>query len=177
MKRLEKIIVPTDLTEGSRRAIEYAAWLAAENKGELLVMHVANEFAAWEIYEDAFGYAAATWPLDRVFAEAQTELNRFLESHSDLLRRVPVLSKYIFLGTVADEIVYLAQDKKADLIVLSPRGRRRWRWPLTAGVSERVARMAPCPVLSVAPPIASEQWRGKSLPVVLGWQRPSAENI
>ena len=176
MKRLEKIIVPTDLTLQSRRAIEYAAWLAAENKGELLIMHVANEFAAWELYEDAFGYSA-TWPLDRVFAEAQMELNRFLELHSDLLRRVPALSKYIFLGPVAEQIVYLAQDKKADLIVLSPRRQRRWRWPLRAGISERVARMAPCPVLSVAAPIASEQWRGKSLPILLGWQRPSTENI
>lgn len=48
MKPLEKIIVPTDLSEGSRRAIEYAAWLAAENQGQVLIMHVANEFAAWD---------------------------------------------------------------------------------------------------------------------------------
>lgn len=69
MNRLEKIIVPTDLSEQSRTAIEYGAWLAAENNGHLLILHVANEFAAWELYDDASGYSE-TWPVDRVFAEA-----------------------------------------------------------------------------------------------------------
>ena len=46
MKRLEKILVPTDLSEQSRMALRYACSLAADEKAALVVLHVANEFQA-----------------------------------------------------------------------------------------------------------------------------------
>ncbi|MGH7927301.1 MAG: universal stress protein [Candidatus Binatia bacterium] len=174
MKKLEKIVVPTDFSEQSRRGVEYAAWLAAENEGQLLIMHVANEFAAWELYDDAFGYSE-TWPLDHVFAEAALELNRFVEPHTALLNKVPVLAKRLVLGPVPQQIISIAEKEKADLIVLSPRGQRGWTRLLSAGITEQVTRMSPCPVLSVTPPKPSKQWRGKLLPASFGWSRPSAE--
>ena len=44
MKRLNKILIPTDLSDHSRRAIAYGYRLAAEDKATLVVLHVANEF-------------------------------------------------------------------------------------------------------------------------------------
>ena len=176
MKRLEKIIVPTDLSDHSRRAIEFGGSLAAEARAALVIMHVANEFAAWEFYDDAFGYSGQ-WPLDRVLAEAALDLNRYLEPHLGLLREVPVLTKRIILGAIPGRIIAVAEEEKADLIVLSPQRRRGWRWLLSAGITEKVTRMSPCPVLSVTPPKASNQRRGKFLPVSFGWSRPSAESV
>ena len=176
MKPVEKIIVPTDLSEGSRHAVEYAAWLAMENNGRLFILHVANEFAAWELHDDAFGYTG-TWPLDRMLNQATTELNRFLESHSASLNKVPVVHKRLVFGSVPEQIVAMAAEEKADLVVLSPRRQRGWRSLFTAGITEKVTRMSPCPVLSVAPPLPSEQWRGKFFPVSFGGLRPSAESV
>lgn len=176
MKRLEKIIVPTDISDDSRRAVEYAAALAADDKAALVIMHVANEFAAWELYDDAFGYAA-TWPVDRVLAEAALDLNRYLEPQLELLKKISLVTKRIVLGPVPDQIISIAEEEKADLIVLSPRRQRGWRWPLRAGITEKVTRMSPCPVLSVTAQLPSKQWRAKLLPVSIGWSSPSAESV
>lgn len=176
MKQLEKIIVPTDLSDHSRRAIEFGSSLAAEVRAALVIMHVANEFTAWEYYDDAFGYSGQ-WPLDRMLAEAAPELNRYLEPHLGLLREVPVLTKRIILGAIPGRIIAVAEEEKADLVVLSPRRQRGWRGLLSAGITEKVTRMSPCPVLSVTPPMASKHWRGKFLPVSFGWWRPSAESV
>ena len=175
MKRLEKIIVPTDLSDHSRRAIEFGSSLAAEVRAALVIMHVADDLAAWELYDDGFGYSGQ-WPLDRVLAEAALELNRYLEPHLSLLKEVSVLTKHITLGAIPGRIVAVAEEEKADLIVLSPRRQRGWSWLLIAGITEKVTRMSPCPVLSVTPPITSKQSCGKFLPVSLRWLRPSAES-
>jgi nucleotide-binding universal stress UspA family protein len=166
--------VPTDLSEHSLRAVEYAARLAMENRSELMILHVANDFAAWELSDEAFGYSK-TWPLDRVFAEAALELNRFLELNRALLGNVHTVTKRLALGPVCQQIVAMAEQEKADLIVLSPRRQRKW-WPMGAGTTERVTRTAPCPVLSVNPPLPSLQWRGKSLPAAFRWSRPTVES-
>jgi nucleotide-binding universal stress UspA family protein len=82
MKRFKKILVPTDLSEHSRRALNYGCWLAAEERSSLVILHVANELAAWEIYSEDLVFldsSTKAWPLDRVLAEASLDLNRFLE--------------------------------------------------------------------------------------------------
>jgi nucleotide-binding universal stress UspA family protein len=176
MKRLVKIIVATDLSDHSRRAIEYAGALAVDDKAALIIMHVANEFAAWEFHYDGFGYSEQ-WPLERVLSEAALDLNRYLEPHLGLLREVPILIKRIVLGAIAGQIITVAEEEKADLIVLSPRRQRSWRWPFSAGITEKVTRMSPCPVLLVAPALPSKQWRGKFLPLSFEWPPPSAESV
>ena len=52
MRQLEKILIPTDLSEHSRRAIAYGCWLASEEKASLLIVHVTNELHAWNFYCD-----------------------------------------------------------------------------------------------------------------------------
>ena len=70
MKSIQKILVPTDLSENSRRGLVYACSLAAENKGIVTILHIANEFDAWELYSDEFSFLEPTrraWPSDRYF--------------------------------------------------------------------------------------------------------------
>src|SRR5678815_4512429 len=89
MKSIEKILVTTDLSENSRRGLFYACSLAAENKGVLTILHVANEFDAWELYSDEFSFleptTRRTWPSDRVLSEANLDLNHFMEQHLSLI--------------------------------------------------------------------------------------------
>jgi nucleotide-binding universal stress UspA family protein len=90
MKNLTKILVPTDLSERSRRALLYGCSLAAQDNASLLVLHVANELNAWEFQADDWplaGAAAATWPLDRVLAEANLDLVRFIEPSLSALKQ------------------------------------------------------------------------------------------
>ena len=52
-------------------------------------------------------------------------------------------------GHPADAIVRVAQDRKADLIVMGTHGRTGLQHVLLGSVAEKVVRLAPCPVLTV----------------------------
>jgi universal stress protein A len=175
MKRIHKLLVPTDLSENSRRGLAYACSLAEENKGVLTVLHVANEFGAWEFYTDEFSFldsaARQSWPTDRVLSEASLDLNHFLEGHLEALKKLTSVTKRVVLGPIAEQIVTVAEDEKADLVVMSPRRHSGLRHLWRGSITDKVTRMSPCPVLSVTPPLPSRAWRGKLMPALFGWPR------
>jgi nucleotide-binding universal stress UspA family protein len=174
MKNIQKLLVPTDLSENSRRGLLYACSLTAENKGVLTILHVANEFDAWELYSDEFSFlelSRRAWPTDRILSEANLDLTHFLEPHLEAMKKLSCVTKRIVLGPVAEQIVTVAEEEKADLVVMSPRRHRGLRHIFRGGITDRVSRMSPCPVLSVTPPLPSRTWRGNLLPAFFGWPR------
>jgi nucleotide-binding universal stress UspA family protein len=178
MKRLNTILVPTDLSENSRRALSYGCWLAAEEKAALIILHVADELNAWEIYCEDLAFVCANqklWPLDRVLSEASLDLSRFLEPYLQSIKNIPSARKRVVMGPIAQRIVSVAEEEKADLIVMSPRRRRGLRHLFNGGISDRITRLSPCPVLSITEPLPSRNWRGRLAPVFFGWsgQRPA----
>jgi nucleotide-binding universal stress UspA family protein len=181
MKTIQKLLVPTDLSENSRRGLLYACSLATENKGVVTILHVANEFDAWELYTEELSFLETTtkraWPSDRVLSEASLDLNHFLEPHLEALKKLPCATKRVVLGPVAEQIVAVAGEEKADLVVMSPQRRRGLRHLFGGGVTDKVSRMSPCPVLSVTPPLPSRAWRGRLRPAFFGWPRRKTATI
>src|SRR4249920_1318553 len=57
MKHIKSILVATDLSDNSRRGLVYGCALAADNQATLTLLHVANEFLAWEHFSDESGFA------------------------------------------------------------------------------------------------------------------------
>jgi len=173
MKQLEKILIPTDLSEHSRRAMVYGCWLATEQKASLVMLHVANEFHASEFYSDDWSFVQldGKWPVDRVLAEASLDLSRFLEPSIASLKKCTRVSKRVVLGSVPQQIAAVAEEEKADLVIMSPRrhaGLRHW---LFGSVTDQVTRLSPCPVLSIAEPLPSKPWRGRLGQEVFKWSR------
>jgi universal stress protein A len=181
MKRIQKLLIPTDLSEDSRRGLVYACALAEENKGTLTVLHVANDLEAWEFYSDEFSFLDSAmrqaWPMDRVLSEATLDLNRFLEQHLEAMKKLSLVTKRVVLGPIGEQIVTVAEDEKADLVVMSPRRNKGLRHILRGSITDRVTRMSPCPVLSVTPPLPSRAWRGKLAPVLFGWPRQKTATV
>ena len=56
MMHLKNILVPTDLSQRSKRSLRYALSLATEYSATVAVMHVANELNCWEFYCDEFSF-------------------------------------------------------------------------------------------------------------------------
>ena len=180
MKYISRILVPTDLSDTSRHGIIYGCGLAEEQKASVIVLHVANEFDAWEAFSEDYGFDPTTgkrWPADRIISEAVLDLNRFLEPHLERVQSLPLVIKRVVLGSVAQEIARVAHDEKADLVILSPRRQRGLRHWLTGGITDRVTRISPCPVLSVASPLASHAWRGRLISANFNWPRPMAKSL
>ena len=170
MKQAKKLLVPTDLSENSRRGLGYALSVAEESKAELIILHVANEFQAWEPYSDEMVFvssSAPTWAVDRVVQEATLDLNRFLEQHLKVIRQLSTLRKKVVLGDVVEKIVEAACQEEVDLIVMSPRPHGTLKRFFLGSVTDQVTREAPCPVLSVCQPQLSSPWRGRLIPSAL----------
>ena len=172
---LKTILVPTDLSQRSKRSLRYALSLATEYSATVTVVHVANELISWELYCDEFSFmlpVQRAWPADRVMAEASLDLSNFLEPYSDMIKRLPGISKRVVLGPIADEIVSAAEDLQADLIVMSPRRLTGVKRILTPSITDQVMRISPCPVLTVIDPLPSRPWQGKLTTRLFGWPRP-----
>jgi len=181
MKYLRKILVPTDLTENSRRALAYGCTLAEDEKSSLIIVHVANDLAGWELYSEDIvflGRNQKTWPADRILNEASLDLTRFLEPSMQSLKKVPIATKRVVLGSVPQQIASVAEEENVDLIIMSPHRQRGLRHWLSGGITDRVTRLSPCPVLSVTAPLPTSSWRGKALPWSSGWPRqPVVHNL
>jgi nucleotide-binding universal stress UspA family protein len=180
MKRFEKILVPTDLSENSRRGFHYACSLAADNRAELTILHVANEFEAWELCSDELAFfepSRRLWPSDRVLSEANLDLNRFIEPYLESMRNIPSVTKRVLLGPIPQRIAMVADDERIDLIVMSPRRIGGIRRLIRGSITEKVTRISPCPVLTVTPPLPSQNWRGRLIPNPFGWPRQTTASL
>jgi nucleotide-binding universal stress UspA family protein len=143
MKRVEKILAPTDLSELSRVGLEYSLELARGWGAEVTVYHVANA-------AELASYKAGS--LEDLLAKRQQNLSQFLdENFAELLPLVEVHEK-VEIGSPATNIIDEAEKQGSDLIVMSTHGRTGLAHMLMGSVTEQVVRNAACPVFSVHPP-------------------------
>jgi universal stress protein A len=171
MKKLKRILAPVDLTENSQSGLKLALALARENAADLLVLHVANEFQAWQMLDET-GFASDRiyrWEVDRVIRESLLDLNRFLELSIGAVRLMSNVRRRVVLGDPAAKIVDVAHEEQSDLVVISPCRRSAFRWFFFGSVTDKITRLAPCPVLSVSPERRRQSPRGKEAPVITGW--------
>ena len=68
-----------------------------------------------------------------------------------MLKNIPVRT-LVISGKPAYEIVNLAAEEKADIIVIATHGESGWQKFLFGSVTEKVIRMAACPVLTIQQP-------------------------
>jgi len=148
MKKVEKILAPTDLSELSRVGLEYALELARGWGAEVTVYHVANA-------AELANYKASS--LDDLLNKHRKSLADFLNKNfAELLPLVEVRQK-VEIGSPAANILEESERERSDLIVMSTHGRTGLAHVLMGSVTEQVVRNAVCPVFSVHPPKPRQQ--------------------
>ena len=152
MKSIEKILIPTDLSETSLAGVGYALNLAETVGAEVTILHVLSyeEFSA---YSEKLRNRLLSDPTFRVPApylkEYQDALHRFLdENFTDLFRSIRVREQ-IEVGNPDETILSEARSQASDLIVLSARRRTGMARFLKRSVTEKLSSKASCPVLSI----------------------------
>ncbi len=157
--RLRRILVPTDFSEPSCKALEYAVALCralGEDGPEVLLLHAVEPLP----YPDEFGLGMR---LNALPLEPWRErLEGLAEGHVPAALRGPVR---VTLGIPHQVICEAAQKWDADLVVIATHGYTGLRRFFLGSTTEKVVRHAPCPVLVVrdrehdfvaAPPEPSE---------------------
>lgn len=142
---LKTILVPTDFSEASEAALEYAQGLAAAFGASIHIVHVTEDLLAhaWS----AEVYVASMPNLrEEIDKEARDRLAAMMSD--DARVRFNVTSAVV-AGNPFLEIVRYAKANSIDLIVIGTHGRGPIAHMLLGSVAEKVVRKSPCPVLTV----------------------------
>ena len=144
MINLKRILVPTDFSESARHALLYGTSFAREYEGELLLLHVVENLTV--------GYASDLFPVpmaevfDEISGYAKAELAKL---GAEVKQKGIAVRELVVQGKPSAEIVRVAREETADMIVLGTHGKGMLDKALFGSTAERVIRRAPCPVLTV----------------------------
>jgi len=146
MIRLERILLPIDLSEYAAHAQPYAVELASAYRASLHLVHVVDIHWMGPVATAEFpGQIEDALRQNREAGEKA--LRAMKQEISDLQVHTQVL-----MGSPHVEIVRYARREEIDLIVLATHGRRGLSHALIGSVAEKVVQMAPCPVLTIKHP-------------------------
>lgn len=138
------IVCAVDFSDASLKGLEYAFALAEEGDAKIIVTHVID------------------WPDDSSLppalasAVANTRHEWEDTKRAQLARLVPTSvrdwctpEEVLLVGSPSRDIVRLAQERAADVIVMGVHGRGAIDLAIFGSTTHRVVRDAPCPVLTV----------------------------
>jgi universal stress protein A len=143
---IRQILAPTDFSEFSKQAIDYAFELAQTFRAKLLLLHVV-ELPAYPI-EGLVPSSVGTTLLEDLERQASLDLAQVRPETPNA--QVEVI-RQVVVGTPYRKITEVAEAEKVDLIVMATHGRTGLSHLVMGSVAERVVRMAPCPVLTIRP--------------------------
>jgi nucleotide-binding universal stress UspA family protein len=140
MATFKHILVATDFSDASARAIELACALATESGAHLTVVHVS----------EIPGYSE-TGPIPyEVVAPHVESAQAQLDAALAPIRRTCLGAKgLVKVGVPSEHILAVARETGADLVVVGTHGRRGIAHAFMGSVAERVVRTSPVPVLTV----------------------------
>jgi universal stress protein A len=145
MYKVERILCPTDFSEGSLQALSAATDIATRLGAELSVIHVLPILSA--LPTDPNFVFEVHQRQDLLYEDMEKrlqEMTRKSSKEKSMQGRV-----FVEHGEAAGEIVRVAEEQKIDLIVIATFGKTGWRRLAFGSVTEKVVRLAPCPVLVV----------------------------
>lgn len=145
MIRFERILCPTDFSEFSFRAADYAVAIAKHYDGEVHFLHVIPGVL---MHPDQYPYVAQPVnPAPELREKARDRLDAFVA----LSRAENAHTEFsVNEGTPAPVILEVAESQNADLICLGTHGREGFERIVLGSVTEKVLRKSKCPVLTVA---------------------------
>jgi nucleotide-binding universal stress UspA family protein len=140
-----KILLATDGSEEAELAALRAVDLAQSTDSELHMVHVGVVPTFLASYPGALGYNR------KLYEQIEEEARKLLRELSWQVKAAggTVAETHLRMGEVDLEIVALAKEVGAGLIVMGCRGHRGIRRAIEGSISDGVIRHAPCPVLVV----------------------------
>lgn len=139
-----QILWPTDFSEPSERALELAVSMAVRAKGVVLGLHVVETLGGDPLPPNApeFVTAFRRYQCD----SAKDTLHELAHQHQAAGCRI---DEAVVLGKPHQEILRVAADRNADVIVIGVRGRGSVDLTLFGSTTNQVVRRAPCPVITL----------------------------
>lgn len=145
MVKLEKILVGTDFSSASDRALEYALSLARSYDSKLLLVHVVTSDANVMLAPQMMATTR-----EEALRAAQERMGEILIS--GCMRGVPHETS-IEAGALWPTLEKLIEKQQVDLVVVGTSGAGGVQKALMGSAAEEIFRQSKCPVLTVGPAI------------------------
>jgi nucleotide-binding universal stress UspA family protein len=140
-----KIMVPTDFSPSSDRALASATDLAEHYHAHLFLLHVIPAFPVTTGLE----FPTTFYPQQEFLDDARKRAEGFLLlSITDLAKRGLQARSVVEIGNdVVGNILNVAERERVDMVVLSTHGLSGWRPVVFGSTAEKVVKLLQCPLL------------------------------
>jgi len=138
-----RILVPVDVGDPRRGPYRMAVQLAGLNGAVVILLAVIDDTFP---YPDIFSFHSPNEDYYKSLRE------RALETLRELARDAPgsvEIDMIVSRGKPARVIVQVAEEERADLIIMRTHGTRGLEHAVLGSVTDRVLRLTPCPILVI----------------------------
>src|ERR1700758_1665436 len=141
-----RILVPIDFSEHSKRTVSYATRTAKRNNSTIYLLHVFQipDYVISPYARRSQNSAEVQSHVDAAEQDARENLETFAQ---ELSKRGVKVQSYLRVGYPFNEIVLMAKHFDVDLIIIGSHGRGGISRLLVGSTAERVVEHAACPVL------------------------------
>ncbi len=143
---VNRILVPIDFSEHSKKALQYAISFAGKFNSELILVYVVEP----TIYPADFSFGQVAVPSieNELRERGKAELDNLANA---LVGETSSVKTIVRTGKPYLEIIKTAAEEGIDIIIIATHGHSGVEHLLFGGTTEKVVRKAPCPVLIVRP--------------------------
>lgn len=173
MADIRRILCPIDFSDASKHALEHAVMIAGWYRARITAVHVRHP--AFLVEPPILFAELGEAPLSTL-EDAETRLHAWLAP----VRAAGIVCDVIALdgANPAPRIIEIAERIEADLIVMGTHGRGGFERLLLGSVTEKVVRIAKCPVVTVPPPsVATSTLPFKRILCGIDFSQPSMEGM
>jgi nucleotide-binding universal stress UspA family protein len=144
LESINKVLVPIDFSDYSKSALAYAAEIASSYNAQIQLFHVIEETT-----HPAYSLSGKSTKVDLVPGiedDCRKKLKQMIQETGISNEETEII---INRGQAALEIIKFANENLSDLIVIATHGLTGIERLLLGSVTEKVVRMAPCPVFTI----------------------------
>jgi universal stress protein A len=145
--KLRTILAPVDFSNYSVKALDYVRAFAAQFGAKVALVHVVEP----TVIPDNFGIVPPSYEEVGV-ALVKAAGERLEKMAADISSKSGGTLRIVRTGRAPWEIVRVAEEVEADLIIITTHGYTGLKHVLMGSTAELIVRHAPCPVLTVRDP-------------------------
>jgi nucleotide-binding universal stress UspA family protein len=152
---LERILVPTDFSDCSLAAVQYARVVAGQAKASIELLHIMEPVS--------YGIDFTIESSDEREQKRTAATKKFEALSSEFAAAGIAAKASLYGGVPADAILKVAAQSESDLVVMGTHGRRGLSHMWAGSVTEAILRRGAIPVLAVRKPAFSRRIPGLSV--------------
>ncbi|WP_028588293.1 universal stress protein [Desulfocurvus vexinensis] len=145
MKDIKRILCAVDFSEATGKVAGWAAYLGRRLGAEVLLLYVVPDMARYQDFQVSAGYITG---FEREIMNG-ARLN--MEDCLNTCLQGQEAQGLVVMGDAAQQILAVAAEHKADLIVIGTHGRKGLDRIIFGSVADQVVKTSPVPVLTVRP--------------------------